>query len=75
MVIRLVRRKKGKGEVVEAICEEGTIGLTADQKLTSPNFGLTSTRDVLADGMAADIARLREQARSSLTISAPESLK
>ena len=40
MVIRLVRRKKGKGEVVEAVTEEGTIGLTADQRLTGPDFGL-----------------------------------
>lgn len=65
LVVRLVRRKegKGKGEVVDVITEEGTIGLTADQNLTSPNFGLTSTRDVLADEMAAEIERLRGRAR------------
>ncbi len=63
MVIRLVRRKRGKGEVVEAICEEGTIGLTTDQKLTSPAFGLSTTRDVLADDMAREIERLRERLR------------
>ena len=63
LVIRLVRRKEGKGEVVDVITEEGTFGLTADQNLTGPNFGLTSTRDVLAEEMAAEIERLRERAR------------
>jgi predicted ATP-binding protein involved in virulence len=63
MVVRLVRRKKGKGDVVEVITEEGVIGLTADQNLTGPNFGLTSTRDVLADEIAAQIEELRSRAR------------
>lgn len=64
LVIRLVRRKKGKGEVVEAITEEGTIGLTADQKLTGPDFGLPSARDLLADDMAAEIELLRGRVRT-----------
>ena len=65
LVIRLVRRKegKGKGEVVDVITEEGTIGLTVDQNLTGPNFGLDSTRDVLADEMAAEIERLRKRVK------------
>jgi energy-coupling factor transporter ATP-binding protein EcfA2 len=64
LVIRLVRRKKGKSEVVEAITEEGAIGLTADQKLTGPDFGLSSARDLLADKKAAEIERLRGRVRS-----------
>ncbi|MEP7125793.1 MAG: hypothetical protein ABJE95_32985, partial [Byssovorax sp.] len=51
-------------EVVDVITEEGTFGLTADQTLTGPNFGLTSTRDVLTDEMAAEIERLRGRARA-----------
>ena len=66
LVVRLVRRKegKGKGEVVDVITEEGTFGLTADQNLTGPNFGLSSTRDVLTEEMAAEIERLRGRARA-----------
>jgi len=64
MVIRLVRAKKGKQDIVRAITEEGVIGLTADQNLTGPNFGLPSTRDVLADQLAAEIEQLRAQVRN-----------
>jgi predicted ATP-binding protein involved in virulence len=64
MVIRLVRAKKGKEDIVQAITEEGVIGLTADQNLTGPNFGLSSTRDVLADQLAAEIEQLRAQIRN-----------
>lgn len=66
LVLRLVRTResKGKGEVVEVLTEEGTIGLTADQNLTSPNFGLSTTRDVLAESMAREIERIRGLARA-----------
>ncbi len=62
LVIRLVRRRKGKSrnEIVGVLSEEGTIGLTADQNLTSPKFSLSSTRDVLADEMSSEIERLRK---------------
>jgi hypothetical protein len=63
LVVRLVRSDEGKGDVVEVITEEGTIGLTADQKLTGPDFGLRSTRDVLADDMAREIQELGARAR------------
>lgn len=64
LVVRLVRRKKGKGQVVEAIVEEGTSGLTADQVLTGPNFGLTTTRDVLTEQMEEELTRLRARVRA-----------
>lgn len=64
MVVRLVRRLGKDGDVVDAITEEGTIGLSADQNLTGPNFGLTSTRDVLTDELVAEVDRLRKRARA-----------
>ncbi len=63
MVVRLERRTQGRGQVVDAVTEQGRIGLTADQNLTSPNFGLASTRDVLIDVLLAEIRQLRERVR------------
>ena len=65
MVVRLVRRTQGKGEVVDAECERSTErSLTADQNLTSKNFGLTSTRDVLIDSLLAKIEALTRRVRT-----------
>lgn len=61
MVVRLMRKRQGRGEVVVAETDEGTVGLTADQNLTGPNFGLPSTRDVLTDNLLAEIKHLRRQ--------------
>lgn len=69
LIVRLVR----KGDAVEVVTEEGTIGLTADQKLTGPDFGLDSPRDVLADDMARRIEELRRRARRKKA--SPEELK
>ncbi len=65
LVVRLVRRKIGKGkEVVDVVTEEGTIGRTVDQNLTSPSFGLATTRDVLSEEKAAEIERLRARVKA-----------
>ncbi len=65
MVVRLVRRTQGKGEVVDVVCERSTErALTADQNLVGPNFGLTSTRDVMTDQLLEEIARLRGRVRA-----------
>lgn len=65
MVVRLVRRTQGKGEVVDAECERSTErALTADQNLTSKNFGLTSTRDVLIDSLLVRIEELTRRVRA-----------
>jgi hypothetical protein len=65
MVVRLVRRTRGKGEVVDAECERSTErSLTADQNLTSPNFGLTSTRDVMIDSLLERIEALARRVRT-----------
>jgi hypothetical protein len=64
MVVRLVQRTQGKGEVVGVECERATgRALTADQNLTGPNFGLTSTRDLMTDRLLDEIARLRHLVR------------
>jgi predicted ATP-binding protein involved in virulence len=64
MVVRLMRRTQGKGDVVDAECERSTErSLTADQNLTSRNFGLTSTRDVLIDSLLAKIEALTRRVR------------
>lgn len=65
MVIRLERTTKGRSQqhVVEPVTEEGQIGLTADQMLTSPNFGLHTTRDMLVEEMLAKIKELRRRIR------------
>ncbi|MEO7331528.1 MAG: AAA family ATPase [Minicystis sp.] len=65
LVVRLVRRKIQRGkEFVDVVTEEGTIGRTVDQHLTSPSFGLTTTRDVLAEEKAAEIERLRARVQT-----------
>lgn len=65
MVVRLQRRTQGQGEVVDAQCERSTErSLTADQNLTSPNFGLHSTRDVLVDALVKKIERLTARVRA-----------
>ncbi len=65
MVIRLVRRTQGRGEVVDVECERTTNWApTADQNLTSRNFGLPSTRDILIDRLLEKIARLTDRVRT-----------
>jgi hypothetical protein len=65
MVVRLVRRTQGRGEVVDAECERTTErSLTADQNLVSKNFGLSSTRDVLVDALLDKIRRLSSRVRA-----------
>lgn len=63
MVIRLQRRNSKHGEIVQPEIAEGRLGLTSDQILTGPNFGLTSTRDVLLDEMLRKISELRRRIR------------
>lgn len=65
MVVRLERRTQGRGEVVRTSCERSTDrSLTADQNLTSENFGLKSTRDVLVDALLEKIEALSKQVRA-----------
>lgn len=65
MVVRLKRRAQGHGQVVVADCERTTSrSLTADQNLTSKNFGLASTRDVLVDALLEKIRVLSSRVRS-----------
>jgi hypothetical protein len=65
MVVRLERRTQGKGEVVRAECLRTTErSLTADQNLTSPNFGLSSTRDVIVEAVREKIDWLTKQVRA-----------
>lgn len=63
MIVRLERRRSGKTEHVELVPELGRLGLTADQRLTGPDFGLTSTRDVLVDRLIDEMTRLRNKVR------------
>lgn len=63
MVIRLQRRKSKHGEIVQPEVGEGRLGLTSDQILTGPNFGLTSTRDLLLDELLKKISELRRRIR------------
>jgi energy-coupling factor transporter ATP-binding protein EcfA2 len=63
MVVRLTQRRQGSGEVVDPEVDLGEIGLTADQNLTGPNFGLDSTRDILADDLIREMNRLRRLVR------------
>jgi hypothetical protein len=64
MVIRLTKKQSGKSEYVDPVPDLGQIGLTADQSLTGPNFGLESTRDVIVDELVDDIRTLRRRVRS-----------
>lgn len=65
MVVRLKRRAQGHGQVVDAECERTTArGLTADQNLTSKNFGLVSTRDVMVDALLEKIRSLSRRVRT-----------
>lgn len=59
MVIRLVSKRIGKGHFVVPEVEAGLLGLTADQMLTSPNFGLASTRDTLTEQLLVELHELR----------------
>ena len=65
MIVRLVRRTQGRGEVVDVECERSTdLALTADQNLTGPNFGLKSTRDVMTDQLLEEIRGLSRKVRA-----------
>jgi len=63
MVVRLNRRRQSGGEVVEPETALGQLGLSADQNLTGPNFGLDSTRDVLTEELLRELNRLRRLVR------------
>lgn len=65
MIIRLeVHGQKRGTTTIRPHTEEGRMGLSADQNLTGPNFGLRSTRDVLVDSLLAEIDRLTRRVKS-----------
>lgn len=59
LVVRLRRIQDGPRSVVQPELDLGRMGLTADQNLTSPNFGLSTTRDVLTEELEGEVRRLR----------------
>lgn len=59
MIVRLRTQTIGKGQFVVPEVEPGIMGLTADQILTGPNFGLESTRDTLTESLIHEIHQLR----------------
>lgn len=59
MIIRLKNRTIGRGSFVVPESEPGISGLTADQILTGPSFGLDSTRDTLIESLIMELHRLR----------------
>ena len=71
MVIRLVKRRIGAGHFVKPECDRGTLGLTADQMLTGPNFGLDTTRDELTEQLMLELHELRLRQRRGV-ISKPD---
>ena len=64
LVIRLQRVDNGHS-VIEPVLDLGRMGLTADQNLTGPNFGLRTTRDVMTEELEGEIQRLRTKVRSN----------
>lgn len=59
IIIRLHTKSIGKGQFVVPSVEEGVLGLTADQILTGPNFGLETSRDILTESLLHEIHQLR----------------
>lgn len=75
LVVRLVPRTAGRSRYVGAEVTPGRIGLTADQNLTGPNFGLQSTRDPLVESLLAEISELRGRVKRHRTAPDAEKLK
>lgn len=61
LMVNLKKARRGRGYFVVPRVREGTIGLTADQRLTGPSFGLGSTRDLLADEIERELLALRRK--------------
>jgi len=59
IIVRLHTKTIGKGQFVVPNVEPGILGLTADQILTGPNFGLESSRDILTESLLHEIHQLR----------------
>ncbi|MGE0711827.1 MAG: AAA family ATPase [Planctomycetota bacterium] len=65
LVVRLQRVEEEGQSVIQPTLDLGRMGLTADQNLTGPNFGLRTTRDVMTEELEGEIQRLRAKVRSN----------
>jgi hypothetical protein len=63
MVVRLKAQTRRGVQVVVPEVDVGTSGLTADQMLTGPNFGLSSTRDLATENAMRQARSLRSRIR------------